>query len=65
MMGLAVYWLNGFAEGHIHSSSGIIGLLVLGAVILIGAALYFALVYLFKVEEVEWLVDMVKRRLKA
>lgn len=65
IMGLAVYWLNGFAEGRIHSASGLIGLLVLGAVILIGALLYFALVYVFKVEEVEWLVDMVKKRMKV
>nr|PZN09007.1 MAG: murein biosynthesis integral membrane protein MurJ [Caldicoprobacter oshimai] len=65
IMGLAVYWLNGFAEEHIHSSSGLIDLLVLGAVIMIGAALYFALVYVFKVEEVDWLVDMVKKRMKA
>lgn len=65
IMGLVVYWLNGLAAGWGLSSSGLMGFLVLGAIIALGALVYFVLVYLFRVEEVAWLVDMAKKRIKS
>jgi len=64
VMGLVVYGLNGLIAEYIASSGKLIGLLVLGLVIGCGALLYFTLVYFFKVEEINWLIDMVKKRIK-
>jgi len=64
IMGIAVYWLNGFAAEYISPSSKMIGFLILALLIGFGALLYFGLIYLFRVEEVKWLIDMVKKRLR-
>jgi putative peptidoglycan lipid II flippase len=64
IMGVAVYWLNGFAAEYISPSSKMIGFLILALLIGFGALLYFGLIYLFRVEEVKWLIDMVKKRLR-
>lgn len=64
IMGFVVYWLNGFAARHLPLSSGVTSILVLGFMIGFGALLYFALVYLFRVEEVGWLADMARKRMK-
>ncbi len=64
IMGLVVYWLNSFVAGQGLSSGGLMGLLVLGCIIALGALVYFVLVYLFRVEEVAWLVNMAKKRIK-
>lgn len=64
IMGVAVYWLNGFAAEYIFPSSKMIGFLILALLIGFGALLYFGLICLFRVEEVKWLIDMVKKRLR-
>jgi putative peptidoglycan lipid II flippase len=64
IMGVAVYWLNGFAAEYLSPSSKMIGFLILALLIGFGALLYFGLIYLFRVEEVKWLINMVKKRLR-
>lgn len=64
IMGVAVYWLNGIAAEYLSPSSKMIGFLILALEIGLGALLYFALIYLFRVEEVKWLIDMFKKRLR-
>ena len=62
-MGIAVYGLNKLIAG-IDLSGKLIELLVLGLIILFGALIYFALIYILKVEEMRWFVDMIKNRIK-
>jgi len=63
IMGIVVYWLDGIAAEYLSLSSTIMRFLILTLEIGLGALLYFALVYLFRVEEAKWIVDMAKRRL--
>lgn len=63
IMGIVVYWLDGIAAEYLSISSTIMRFLILTLEIGLGALLYFALVYLFRVEEAKWIVDMAKRRL--
>ena len=62
-MGIAVYVLNKLMAGYTASSGRLIELLALGLVISFGALIYFALIYIFKVQEIKWLIDMVKKRI--
>lgn len=64
IMGLAVYWLDGFIARFVLPVNGLMSLLVLGVIIAFGVLLYFALVYIFRVEEVTWLADIARKRMK-
>ncbi|NLO89845.1 MAG: murein biosynthesis integral membrane protein MurJ [Clostridia bacterium] len=64
LMGLAVYGFSILTAEHIVSSGKLIGLLILGLEIGFGALLYFALVYIFKVGEVNWFITMVRNKIR-
>ena len=63
VMGIVVYVLNKLVAEYTALSGKLIELLVLVLVISLGALIYFTLIYIFKVEEMKWLVDMFKKRI--
>lgn len=63
-MGLLVYGLYYPLEGRVLGNSLQELLLLLGTIAL-GAALYLVLIYLFKIEEVGWMIGLIKRKIAS
>ena len=59
VMGVSVYFLDKGLTGYL-SGSTMLELLALIITIAIGGLIYLGLIYLFKVEEIEWVVSTVK-----
>lgn len=58
LMGIALYYMN----LHIFDimKSSLIGFASLGLMILVGALIYFIVIYLLKVEEINWMLKLLK-----
>jgi putative peptidoglycan lipid II flippase len=64
VMGLVIYGLNAYAISRFNSVSGIISFVILGVIIICGVLVYLTLIYLFKVEELSWFSNALKRYIK-
>ncbi len=64
-MGIVVYGIDIMLSGYLVSSAKWISLLALVLTIACGGLIYFILMYIFKVEETKWLLNMVKRYIES
>lgn len=63
VMGVVVYFLYNFL-GQTLGAGILMEIIALGLTIGVGGLFYFILIYLFKIEEVNWAIGLVKERLK-
>lgn len=59
IMGVAVYFLNSVLTGYIGNNT-ILGLAVLLVSAGTGVLIYFMLIYMFKIDEVDWIIKIIK-----
>lgn len=64
IMGLAVFGLYRILSGYMATAGKLMSFVILGFIIGFGAVLYFAVIYIIKVEEINWLLDIAKRQIR-